>query len=326
MRASLRLMLRSSRPAALLAVSVILVAACSSTAATPPAVSIPTASLASTPGASTAVSTPAASGSPTATATPGASAPAVFQLAVTGDANVTGTWSKSYGVNCNNPTYDGLDILFFAQSPDTQAVVLITLTQGSIGVSERHGAGAAYTDREFQGTGVTVFDPAKGATFDSELTTVPGSGQKPGALGAITHITGSVDCGSQVPGTSTVALSGSTAEGAVSGPFQRFRIGCNTNAQYGSSVTAIAIVSAGATPSLLIINLPASGKATIFSATQSPPVNHSYAIAPTGTLTTTAGGAHVEADFLEVLPAGATGPAHTIHLAGDMTCGVWTTS
>ena len=139
------------------------------------------------PSAAPATAAPATAAPPTATA-PGLTAspsaaptgPASFTLTVTGEANVNGSWGASYGINCDNPTFDANDIIFFAQSPDAKAVVLITLNPGSIDVSERAGAGATYTDREFHGTGVGAFDATRGATFDSDVAIVPDTGSKPG--------------------------------------------------------------------------------------------------------------------------------------------------
>lgn len=288
----------------------LILSACSSGAGAP--TSAATAGPIATTGAETA---------PPATAAPGpiSTAPASFRLAVKGDPNVTGTWGASFGVNCNNPTLTGYDILLFAQSPDAKAVVLITLNAGKIDVSERAGQGATYTDREFTGTGVTGLDPAHGGAFDSDLTIVPTPNSKPGTLGTITHVSGTVDCGNQTVGSSTVVASGASAEGALNGPFDRFRATCNHSAQYGNSASLVGVVTAGSTPTYFIVNFPASGTATIFSTSENPPAQHSYTIAKTGTLTVTATGAHVDADYTEVVSAGAT--PHTIHLAGDTVCG-----
>jgi hypothetical protein len=262
---------------------------------------------------------------PTAAATaspaPVPTGPAAFILTVSGDSNVTGSWGKSFGIDCSNPTFDGLDILFFAQSPDTKAVVLITLKQGSIEVSERAGAGSAYTDREFQGSGVAVFDARLGASFDSDLSIVPSPDQKPGILGTITHVAGSIECGNQTPGTSTVVASGSSPEGAFSGPFTAARVTCNSSAQYGASVGVSATINAGTTPTLLIISLPANRNATIFSSTQAPAKQHSYTMDRAGVVSISTTGAHIDADFVEVVASGTTTTPHTIHLAGDVTCG-----
>lgn len=267
--------------------------------------------------ASPATSAPA---SPVAT---GSLPPASFKLLVAGDANVKGTWGASFGITCNNPSFDGSDILFFAESPDKAAVVLVTVSASSIDVNERAGAGADYTSRDFTGASVSAFDAARGATFDSDLTEVQQAGAKPGKLGAITHISGSVDCGNQTPGTSTVQVSGATADGAVSGPFESSRISCVQSAQNGDAVNVTAVVTAGTTPTLLIVHFPADGKATIFVVTNGGQTSYSYAIDPSGDQAMTTTGGHVDADFEEVV---ASGTPHVLHLAGDLTCGTSTSS
>ncbi|HLX35425.1 MAG TPA: hypothetical protein VKR30_09335 [Candidatus Limnocylindrales bacterium] len=243
-------------------------------------------------------------------------------MTVAGDANVTGTWGPSFGVTCDNPSFAGPDIIFFGQSPDAKAVVLIALMAGSIGVSERAGSGANYTDREFKGTGVSAFDPATGGTFDSDVSEVVQPNAKPGTLGKISHVTGSIDCGGQTAGASTVTVTGSTADGAVSGPFSSFRVQCNSSAQYGRSVGMTGIITIGSNPTLMIITLPSANPngGVIFSVGDNPATNHTYKLDPAGTLSVTATGAHIDADFVEVLAGGAAGP-HRIHLAGDVTCG-----
>ena len=267
------------------------------------------------------VTTGATTAPATATPAPLSTAPASFQLTMTGDPNVTGTWGASFGIDCNNPTLTGTDILFFAQSPDTKAVVLITLQQGSIGVSERAGGGATYTDREFSGTGVSTFDSARGGTFDSDLTIVPSPSSKPGTLGTITHVTGSIDCGNQAIGSSTIVATGSDAEGAINGPFDRFRATCNHSTQYGEGLQLTGVLTAGTTPTYFIINVPANGNGSIFTSSQNPPAQHSYTVAKSGTATPTATGAHLDADYVEVLATGSTATPHTIHLTGDIVCG-----
>jgi hypothetical protein len=276
------------------------------------------------PTGSVPAATPAATvqvPAPTPTSAPVSTAPASFQLTVAGDPNVTGTWGTSFGISCNNPTLTATDILFFAQSPDAKAVVLITIQAASIGVSERAGQGATYTDREFSGTGVSTFDPARGAAFDSDLTIVPSPGSNPGTLGRITHVSGSIACGNQAIGSSTVVVTGSDAEGAINGPFDRFRSTCNHSSQYGNSVSFVGILTAGTTPTFFIVNFPASGTATIFTSSQNPPAQHTYTSAKAGTLTVTTTGAHVDAVYVEVLASGSTATPHMIHLVGDTICG-----
>ena len=310
---------RAVRSLAVLGLVAALVAGCASGGTASNAAPTTSPSIAAIPTSPppSATATPAV----TASAAPAPSGPAAFQLTVTGDKNVTGTWGTSFGVDCNNPTFDGPDILFFAQSPDTKAVVLITLNEGAIDVSERAGAGATYTSREFSGTGVTAFDAGRGATFDSDLTIVPTPDAKPGTLGTITHVSGTTDCGGQTPGSSTVVASGASPEGAVNGPFSAFRVTCVSSAQFGKSVSVSAVIDAATPPVYMIFNMPANNKGTIFMISK-PSTQHTYLMdEKKGAYTISDTGAHVDADFVEVIAAGAAGPAHTIHLAGDVVCG-----
>lgn len=298
---------------------VLLAAACSS-GGTPNPASSNSSPVPASPSPGGAAASPTANPSTAPSVAARSSAPATFALTTAGDHNVTGTWSGSFGIACDNPTFSTPDITFFATSPDKKAVVLITLNQGSIEVSERAGSGASYTDREFQGTGVTTFNPASGAAFDSSLTIILTPGSKPGTLGTISHVTGSVDCAGQTAGESTVVFSGASAEGAMTGPFSAFRVTCVDDAANGNAVSTTGIIPSGSTQTGMTLFLAAKGS-TIFSHGPDGPPQHAYDIAPQGTVNLTAGGAHVDADFVERLAAGAAGTSHTLHLTGDLTCG-----
>lgn len=68
----------------------------------------------------------------------------------------------------------------------------------------------------------------------------------------------------------------------------------------------------------MLVNLPAKN-AAIFAIPKAG-AQQSFAVGPGGQATITANGAHVDADFVQVVAAGA-GPAPTVHLTGDVTCG-----
>lgn len=261
---------------------------------------------------------------------PASAVPSSISITFGGDKSVQGAWT-TYATRadaiCNNPTYNGPNILFFAQSQDGNVVVLVTLNSGSIGVSERAGAGATYTDREFQGSGVTSLDPATGASFDSDLSETTPSTFNPGALGKISHVSGTVECGSQTAGASTVIVSGSTPDGAVSGPLPSFRVSCNDSTQYGMSVNASAVVTAGTNPTQFIINLPSTGKGTLYAVGKDPGTQTLYMIDPAATYSVTDTGVHLDADFVQNQSAsGATSGPLRLHLAGDLTCGAFNKS
>ena len=283
----------------------------------------------STP-ASVAPSAAASSPTPATSAAPASAAPASISITFGGDSSVKGQWG-TYALRadpvCNNPTFNGPDIIFFAQSKDGSAVALVTLSAGSIEVSERAGAGATYTDREFQGTGVTALDPTTGATFDSDLTETTPSTNNPGTLGKFSHVSGTIECGSQTISASTVTMTGTTPDGAINGPFSAFRVSCNNSTQYGMGVNATAIVTAGTNPTMLIINLPSNGKATVYAVGKDPGTQTLYMINPADTYTVTSNSVHLDADYLQNQAAGTSSPAPlVVHLSGDLTCGAFNQS
>ena len=118
----------------------------------------------------------------------------------------------------------------------------------------------------------------------------------------------------------------SSPDGAVNGPFSAFRVTCVSSAQYGKSVSVSAVIDTVTPPVYLIFNMPSNNKGTIFLISK-PSKQHTFLMdEKTGTYTVSDTGAHVDADFVEVLAAGAAGPPHTIHLAGDVVCGTNVTS
>jgi hypothetical protein len=245
---------------------------------------------------------------------------------VAGDPNVTGAWIVREGVNCNNPTLEGVNIFAFAGAPDGQAFVVLTFSPGQVHVSERTGSGASYRAREFVGTGVSAFDPARGATFDSDVTIVPTPDINPGTLGTITHVSGAVDCGNQTTGTSTIVVSGESAEGALNGPFTTYRVICNTSASNGRSASIVGVMDTATPPTYFSIGLPANGNATIYTYAGASGTQHTYAFQRVGVTTlqvTSTGIVRVSASFAEVVEDGAT--PHVLRLSGEATCGTFNT-
>jgi hypothetical protein len=80
--------------------------------------------------------------------------------------------------------------------------------------------------RVFTGSGVTGFDAARGATLDSNLRETHPAGAVPGTIGALTRVHGTVDCGNQNVGTSTVTVTGKTGLGTLTGPLESVRVAC----------------------------------------------------------------------------------------------------
>jgi hypothetical protein len=249
--------------------------------------------------------------------------PATATLTFTGDPGLAGPATKAQ-VSCNFPKPDGSLTIFVLDQPSEPAAVFnMHVSAGKVSVGVYSGSGTGFRGRNFQGSGVTGFDAAKGARIDSTLTEVTGSGDNPGPLGAITSIKGVIDCGSQTPGTSTITLSGDTAEGSVNGGLHPFRAECDTSASIGNRVFLVGAGRVGSAKALFEITF-ATDAITIFEfVVGTPGASHSYAVKGAGVATLTANGAHVAGDAVEQAPTSgsAQAAAHTLHVVGSVTCG-----
>ena len=141
----------------------------------------------------------------------------------------------------------------------------------------------------------------------------------PGTIGVITNVTGSIDCGNQTVGTSTVVFSGDTLEGAISAGPIPFRVQCDTSAT-GNSVELAGIILIDGKEAFFFTTFNASGMITLYETFEGPPfVAHQYLVNAADAVTLSENGAHVAADLVEQSPA--SGAAHTLHVEGDLTCG-----
>jgi len=293
--------------ASLLAIAAgLLLAACSGSAAT----SGPGAAATTPPSA-----TPVASTTATLAATPmPTKGPATQNLTIAGPVGASGAVSLA-AIRCNLPPTDGtsgLQISVLGRPTDPNLSVYIFVSPGNVTVRYDSGSGATYVERDFAGTGVTGFDAATGAQIDSPLTEVPNKDAH-GTLGVLTSISGSIDCGNQLPGSSTLTFSGPTLKGALSGGLSLANVECVTN-NFGQSVSVLGMVTVGTTPTAMIMSI-SPGTFTVY------PVGAGfYRNTATAVATLTATGAHIDGDGLEQNVAkGAT--AHTIHVTGDVVCG-----
>lgn len=265
----------------------------------------------------------------TVSVAPGASAnigakkrgPATAQLTFAGAAGLAGLATEPQ-VSCNFPNVDGsVSIFVLDQPPDSAVLFNMRFTAGKVSVGVYSGSGTAFRGRSFEGSGVEHFNAAKGAQIDSTLreTTASNPGENPGTLGAITSIKGSIDCGNQRTGTSTVNFSGATADGAVKGRLRPFRVECDTSAPLGNSVHLVGVVKVGSTKALVITNLTPDS-ISIFESNPGPPaIQHQYLVKAAGVSKLSATGARVKGAAVEQSPTN--GAAHTLDVKGNVTCG-----
>ena len=222
-------------------------------------------------------------------------------------------------ISCNFPTVDGTSVIRLLAQPALPAALFnITVSTGKIMVVVASGSGTAYSARWFEGSGVTSFDPATGVQIDAQLTETTPSTTNHGTIGSITSVAGSIDCGNQTAGTSTVTYTGDSPEGPINAPPTPFRVECDTSAQ-GDFVSFVSIVSVGDLKALFFTTFQSDSINSFETIAGPPAVQHQYFVKAPGASTLSATGAHVVGDIVEQSPQ--TGSAHTLHVEGDVTCG-----
>jgi len=244
--------------------------------------------------------------------------PASAQLTLVGAPGLAGVASPTQ-VSCNYPDGDGSTKIFvLAQPSDPTAVFNMQVTAHKITVGVYSGSGAEFRGRDFEGNGVQGFNGAKGARINTTLRETTTSSENPGSLGAIMSIKGTIKCGSQTAGTSTVVYSGTTADGSVSGKARPFRVECDT-APYGNSVSFPGVVKVGTTTAVLITTFTPDSINIFETIPGTPPRTIHYQVKAAGVSTLSGTGAKVSGDAVEQSPT--SGTPHTLHVSGTVTCG-----
>lgn len=267
--------------------------------------------------------TPGSSGgTPTATPTPtplSTRGPSSVQATLTGDARVTGplVTGSVHFVTCEGPSLKGPTILAYRSAPDPAIGVLLNIRQGSISVRLAQGSGTAYTERTFDGAGVTAFDAASGARFSSSLTkSTPASDHK-GTIGAVSSISGSVSCGTFTTGSASVTIAGNTAGGPVNGSPTQVRVLCGSQAagQYYAQVSGL--IQVGSTPAVVSVS-GGTLQSPLYVFLQTASATYSYSTSAASGVTVTASNATYNGTVTEISPVAG---AHTLTVSGSATCG-----
>jgi hypothetical protein len=254
---------------------------------------------------------PAASPSPSTVALPSASLPPTSASISFGGA-ITGM-ASGIQVDCYSPSLAGLVIELFGATTNKDIYTTIRLSPSSVAVTIDSGSGTTFSGRNFTGTGVTGFDATKGAQIDSPLAEVV-SADKPGSLPALSSIKGTVDCGNQRPGSSTLAVSGATLDGPLSGPIDPIRVDCNPNAT-PARVHAVGLMKLGSTQVIVVFQATAAGF-TLFVPPGATTKQHFFMTSDPTTATISPTGAHVAGSAPE------SGTANKVQVSGDLVCGV----
>ena len=252
-----------------------------------------------------------------ATATPG---PASIAATLTGDAGVSGplTVGTTHFVTCDAPTLKGTTILAYENATNPAIGVLLTVRASTIEVRLAEGSGTAYTERIFDGAGVTSFDAFSGARFTSSLTeTTPASANK-GTIGSISSISGSVSCGTFTPGSASLTVAGDTPAGTLAGGLTSVRVLCGTNSS-GGYITVSGLGRAGSTP--VVVSLVGGvGGATFYVVVQTASSVYEFSSTTAGIVTLTGSNGTYNGTAKEVSTStGAAGRSVTV--SGSATCG-----
>jgi hypothetical protein len=283
-------------------------AACGASGSTGPSPTPPSSTIPPIPSASLAPSV-----SPTVAPSKG---PASARLALTGTAGLTGPVTAQT-ITCGRPSLTGPQIFFVGQSGTSGPQIVIFARSGDVEVRVANGSAATLVERDFTGTGVSNFDAASGAMFDSALTETTAPGSAIGTLGALSRISGSIDCGSQLPGSANVVLTGSTPFGQMSGALTGVEVECTGTGQ-GLYVGVVGLGMAGATP-VLVFATASAGMIQVSIETASAAAV--YIGNGTGLTTLVRSGASMAGDLGEKVAAPATPSPSLLHVMGTATCG-----
>ena len=267
----------------------------------------------------TSTTSTTANPTPTASPTPsGPTGPPAAHATVAGDASLTGALTFS-SVECSAPGLAGSSIGIFANPPNKNISIHMVVAVANIQLRVDSGSGSAYRERDFMGTGVTAFDAANGATIASQLTETTVAGSATSGIGALTSISGSIDCMHQTPGSATITFSGGGAN-VVTGGLSSVRVIC-FNATTGNVVQIFGIGQTGTSRESVGLFVFSNGFNLILTPSSGAGVY--YAGQPGGTETLTGTGTHVDAVGVYKPTTGSS--TATVHVTGDATCGSSTT-
>ena len=304
---------------------ILAVAACSATsspvpaATTAPSSGAPSVQVtpASSPSAPAAAAASPTTASPTtAPSAPASQGPASAHFVLAGSASQSGP-IRNAGVTCDEPTLEGPQIFLTGQSGKAGPNVVIFLRSGYVLVRVATGSAAALRERDFTGSGVTNFDPASGAQLNSPLTEITAPGAKIGTLGALTSISGTISCGNEEPGSASLMITGTSAEGPLNGSLTNVEVSCSGSGASTFGLTR-GLTTAGTTPVLVFVD---SSTGQLRATVETEAASESYAGSGASFVTFGPGTIHLDGSVTAPVASGSTTPADKLQISGDATCG-----
>jgi hypothetical protein len=164
---------------------------------------------------------------------------------------------------------------------------------------------------------VTGFDAATGLTLDANLTETTDKATATGSLGALNAISGTIDCGNDLPGSANIVVSGSSPYGQLAGALTGVDVTCTVTSS-GTFVGVAGLGMAGTTPVLVFVTA-STGRLQV--AVETRTAGAFYAAQGAGLETLVPGGATIAGDLPQSIPSGSTPNPNLIHVSGTATCG-----
>ena len=224
-------------------------------------------------------------------------------LTLQGESAFTGP-VPSPEVTCQSPDVNGLRIAVLATARD-KSFLRIAIGPDDVTIIVNSGSDSTAPERTFSGHGVSRFDATKGATVDAHLS-------EGGAPGPITAIKGTVECGDQTPGSSTITVTGDTGGAHLDhARIDPVLVECYFSA---GEVIVLGIAQGGTAKVQLLVSITSQGLGV--EEELQPSGQRRYSGSLSGASITTTGG-HADGDVVE---KDAT-PPHTLHVEGDAVCG-----
>jgi hypothetical protein len=274
-----------------------------------------TAKTSATPGSSpaTPAGPPSAASSPSPVASKG---PPSAQLSLTGTAGLTGPVTATR-ISCNGPSLAGPQISLIGRAGTNGPDIVIFAGADRVEVRVGTGSAATLRLRTFVGTGVTNFNGATGMTLDTTLTETTAAATPTGSLGALSAISGTIDCGNEQPGSANVVVSGLTPYGQLGGALTGVDVTCTVTSS-GTFVGIAGLSTAGSTPVVVFVTASTN---MLQVAVETTTAGSFYSSKGAALTTLVPGGATMTGDVNQAVPSGSTPTPNLLHVTGSATCG-----
>jgi hypothetical protein len=246
--------------------------------------------------------------------------PAVAKITFSGDPALAGAMTVQ-DIECQTPTLNGTTINLYGLphgQPANGLTASLTITSTFFVLRISGGSGQNLQAREFTGTGVANFTAASGANISGSVKdTTPAQVDK-GKVGSISAVSGTIDCGNQTRGSSTIRITGSSADGPIDITPTDARVACTSGAS-GVYVTVNAVTTINGVRAVVFYTIAPDSLQFAEEPVQGTPHFYAAQQLPHGSTQVSSTGARVDGVATET---GSNSPTpHTVHLQGSATCG-----